>query len=436
MGRGQELYEHAKAVIPGGTQLLSKRPEQFLPGQWPAYYSRAKGCEVWDLDGRKYTDASYMGIGDCALGYADPEVDGAVLRVIADGAMSTLNAPEEVELAELLVRLHPWARMVRYARTGGEAMAVAVRIARAASGRDTVLFCGYHGWSDWYLSANLADDSALDGQLLPGLKPAGVPRGLRGTALPFVYNDIAAFRALVSAHGHEIGAIVLEPIRNIQPKPGFLETVREDSSRLGVPLVADEVSSGWRMNLGGAHLVLGMEPDIAVFAKALSNGYPMAAVIGKAEVMDAAQSSFISSTNWTERIGPTAAIATLKKMKDSSVQKVLSDRGKAVQDGWTTIARKQKVGIHVGGIYPMGHFDFDHPEPLVLKTLFTQEMLESGYLATNAFYASFAHTEQIVGAYLEACNRAFATIRRAMDQGNPASLLKGPVCQFGFRRLT
>jgi glutamate-1-semialdehyde aminotransferase len=177
-GVGQRLYTQAKTRIPGGTQLLSKRPEMFLPDQWPSYYSRARGVEVWDLDGNKYIDMSYNGIGACVLGAADPDVDEAVKAAIDAGSMSTLNAPEEVELAELLCELHPWAEMVRYARSGGEAMAIAVRIARAKTRRDRVAFCGYHGWHDWYLAANLAEEKALDGHLLPGLEPTGVPRGL------------------------------------------------------------------------------------------------------------------------------------------------------------------------------------------------------------------------------------------------------------------
>ena len=197
MGTSQELYRTARKLIPGGTQLLSKRPEMFSPELWPAYYDRAWGCRIRDVDGREYRDMSYMGIGSAILGYADPDVNRAVSDALSRGATTTLNAPEEVALAELMVSLHPWAHMVRYARTGGEAMAVAVRIARAASGKDTVLFCGYHGWHDWYLSANLAADSALDGHLLPGLEPRGVPRALRGTALPFKYNDTHEFLSLI-----------------------------------------------------------------------------------------------------------------------------------------------------------------------------------------------------------------------------------------------
>jgi len=171
--KSQELYAKARKLIPGGTQLLSKRPEMFLPGQWPAYYASAKGASVTDIDGNTFIDVSICGIGATVLGYADPDVDGAVKAAIDAGSMTTLNCPEEVALADLLVELHPWAQMVRFGRAGGESMAIAVRIARAATGSQTIAFCGYHGWHDWYLSANLADDTALDGHLLGGLAPKG-----------------------------------------------------------------------------------------------------------------------------------------------------------------------------------------------------------------------------------------------------------------------
>jgi len=436
MGKGQDLYKKAKTIIPGGTQLLSKRPEQFLPDMWPAYYSKAKGCEVWDLDGKKYVDMSYMGIGSCTLGYADDDVDAAAKDAVSRGTMCTLNAPEEVELAELLLELHPWAGMVRYARCGGEAMAVAVRIARAATGKDTVLFSGYHGWNDWYLAANLADDKALDGQLLPGLKPAGVPRDLKGSAYPFAFNDTKAFLSLVEAHGASVGAIVLEAVRNIDPDKEFFAAVRREATRLGVPLVVDEVSSGFRINLGGAHLVLGLDPDIAVFAKGMSNGYPMGAIIGKGRFMDAAQGSFISSTYWTDRIGPAATIAAIRKMKSVKAQQHMMETGKKIQEGWKAAAVRKGLNIHVGSIYPLSHFDFEYEKPLVLKTLFTQEMLAKGFLASNSCYTSYAHKEEHVAAYLKACEEVFGLILAAVKSGDPEAALKGPVCHAGFKRLS
>ena len=312
-----------------------------LPEQWPTYYSKASGSRIWDLDGRCFVDMSYSGIGSCVLGYADADVNRAVAAAIEAGSMSTLNCAEEVELAELLCEIHPWAEMVRYARCGGEAMAVAVRIARTHTRRDKIAFCGYHGWHDWYLSANLASGNALEGHLLPGLSPAGVPAGLAGTTLPFHYNRIDELTAIVREHGDQLAAVVMEPIRSHPPEADFLQQVREVAHRCGAVLIFDEITSGWRLTSGGAHLLYGVSPDLAVFAKAMSNGYPMAAIIGIGDVMQAAQDSFISSTYWTERIGPAAALATIQKIRDCNVPGRLMEAGvKSSRSGGRPLERQ------------------------------------------------------------------------------------------------
>jgi len=340
-----------------------------------------------------------------------------------------------VELADLLCELHPWADMVRYARCGGEAMAIAVRIARASTGRDKVAFCGYHGWHDWYLSANLAEQDALDGHLLPGLEPAGVPRGLVGTALPFRYNKIDELETIVSDHRDELAAIVMEPVRRYNPEPGFLEGVREVVTEIGAVLVFDEVSSGWRLSTGGAHLVYGVMPDIAVFAKAISNGYPMAAIIGIEDVMQAAQSSFISSTYWTERIGPAAALATIRKHRRCDVPRHLIKVGKHIQSGWRAAADRAGLSVTVYGIPPLGHLSFDYENGQAIRTLFTQMMLEKGFLATNAFYATYAHQDSHIESYLVAVEEIFGFLAQAIEGDEVEGLLKGPVAHLGFRRL-
>lgn len=436
MDKNQTLYKKAKQLIPGGTQLLSKRPELHLPGLWPTYYQKARGCRVWDLNGRELIDASYMGIGACILGYADPDVNAAVKTAIDQGSMTTLNCPEEVELSELLCQLHPWAKMVRFARTGGEAMSVAVRIARAFTQKSMVLFCGYHGWHDWYLAANIAGSKSLDGHLLPGLMPSGVSRKLKSTAMPFVYNDTEGFLKLIAKCGSQVGVVVMEPIRNFQPEKGFLETIRRETRKRGIALIFDEVSSGWRLTSGGAHLKFKIDPDIAVFAKGISNGHPMAAIIGTKDVMNAAQESFISSTYWTERTGPVAALATIRKLKEHNVAKRLIDIGTRIKEGWMNAATKHGIRIHVGGMEPLAHFAFEEKEPAVLKTLFTQEMLDRGFLATTAFYASFAHMDRDIEKYFEAVDQSFGVIVRAVESKKPQRFLKGGVCHSGFKRLT
>lgn len=430
-----DLERRLLARIPGGTQLLSKRPEQFAPLQWPRFYSHAKGVEVWDLDGRRFLDMSITGVGTCALGYADDDVNAAVHAAVERGSMSTLNCAEDLVLADLLVMLHPWADMVRYARTGGEALSIAVRLARAATGRSVVAFCGYHGWSDWYIAANLADSRELDGHLLPGLEPAGVPHELRATALPFHYNEPDDLRRIVAARGAELAAIVMEPVRGNNPAPGFLEEVRRIATESGAVLIFDEVTSGLRLNTGGAHLTYGVNPDVAVFAKALGNGYPMAAVIGIGAVMEAAQRSFVSSSYWTELIGPTAAIATLTKHRSLNVGARLTEIGTRVQQGWLAAATASGLEIEVSGIPPLSHLGFGH-KPQATATLYTQLMLDRGFLAGKAFYASYAHEDHLVDAYLEAVHEVFGVLADAIADDSVEAQLRGPVAQTGFARLT
>ena len=321
MGLGQKLYKRAKTIIPGGTMLLSKRPEMFLPDQWPAYFSKSKGCRVWDLDDKEYIDMSIMGIGTNILGYGHPEVDEAVIENVNKGNMSTFNCPEEVHLIEKLVEMHPWADMGRLARAGGEINAIAIRIARAATGRDKVAICGYHGWHDWYISTNLHSDKSLDGHLLPGLKAKGVPRGLSGTTLPFNYNDIEQLEKLIFDNPNQIAAIKMEVSRNQGPTDNFLKKVRKLATDNNIVLIFDECTSGFRETFGGLHKKYAVDPDLAIFAKALGNGYAISACIGRKEIMSATESTFISSTFWTERVGPTAALKTLEVMREKNLGK-------------------------------------------------------------------------------------------------------------------
>ena len=427
------MQRRAQHVIPGMTQLLSKRPDQFAPGVWPGYFSKAQGALVWDLDGNRYVDMSIGGIGANVLGYADPDVDAAVRRVVEGGVSCSLNCPEEVELAELLCRLHPWAGMVRFSRGGGEAMAMAVRIARTHTRRDRVAFCGYHGWHDWYLAANVGSEDALGGHLLPGLAPNGVPRSLAGTALPFHYNRPDELEAIVDRTDGDLAAIVMEPIRNEWPEPAFLETIRRTAERTGAVLVVDEISAGFRMNSAGAHLELGIAPDLAVFAKAMGNGYAVSAVVGRRGVMDGVQDTFISSTNWTERIGPAAAIATIEKHRALDVGAHLMETGKQVQSGWQAAAKRHGLSIQVGGIPPLSHFEFDLPDALAWKAEFVGRMLDEGFLASTAFYAMYAHTPEHVESYLAAVDRTFATIASALQGGENAT--RGRPAVAGFKRL-
>ena len=430
----KDLWQRAKRVIPGGSMLLSKRAEMYLPSGWPAYFDRTEGCQVWGVDGQRYLDLGFMGVGTNILGYSHPKVDEAVRTVVDKGNLSTLNAPEEVYLAEALIELHPWADMARFARSGGEACAIAVRIARAASGKDKVAFCGYHGWHDWYLAANLGDDASLDGHLIPGLEPNGVPRVLAGTSLPFRYNDLDGLRSILE-NDPDVGAIYMEVQRSEPPAPGFLEGVRELANQHGAVLIFDECTSGFRRVLGGLHLFYGVEPDIATFGKTLGNGYAITAVIGREEVMQAAQSTFISSTFWTERIGPTAALATLEAMREEDAPARIHEIGDSVQGRWHQMADQQGMAIITGGLPALASFTVQGLDPLAVKTFVTAAMLEQGYLAGVNLYASIAHTSEILEDYFAALAPVFTRLAE-FDEGGLAAALPQGQAQSGFQRLT
>jgi len=431
---GQELYKKAKKIIPGGTMLLSKRPEMFLPINWPSYFSKSKDISVWDLDNNQYRDMSIMGIGTNTLGYNNDEVDKKVIDTINKGNMTTLNCPEEVELAEKLIDINPWADMARFARTGGEANAIAIRIARAASGKDNVAICGYHGWHDWYLSANHNKKDELGGHLLTGLNPDGVPKALKNTVFPFQYNDFETLKNLVSKH--DIGVIKMEVVRNQEPKNNFLQNVRKLANEKNIVLIFDECTSGFRETFGGLHMKYGVNPDLIMLGKTLGNGYAITAVVGEKSVMENAQSSFISSTFWTERIGPTAALETLKVMEKNKSWEIITKKGCQMNSIWETMARKYNLDISISGLPAITTYNFNLSNNLHYKTLVTQEMLKQKFLASSAFYASIKHEDQDFIDYANALEKAFYLICEC-EKGNKyiQELLEGPVIHSGFGRL-
>ena len=434
MNKGQKLYLKAKKLIPGGTMLLSKRPEMYLPDLWPAYFSKTKGCEVWDLDGNKFYDCSTMSVGTNSLGYNNKEVDRSVRKVLKLGNMSTLNCPEEVFLAEKLVQINPWSEMVRFARTGGEANAIAIRIARAASGKDNVAICGYHGWHDWYLAANHVNSDELSKHLIRGLSPIGVPKKLKGSVFPFNYNDFDYLEKLVKEN--KIGVIKMEVIRNLEPKDDFLSKTRELASKQGVVLIFDECTSGFRENFGGIHKKYNVEPDVAMYGKTLGNGYAITAVVGKKSVMEAAQNTFISSTFWTERIGPTAALKTLEIMERDKSWEQITSLGNYMRKKWESISKRYNVEINISGIPSISTFNFVHEDAKKFSTYLTQDFLKKGFLANNNFYASTSHSKDIIDNYTEVLEEIFQKIEACIKGDEDINrLLKGPVSHDTFKRL-
>ena len=434
---GQKMWKRAKNIIPGGNMLLSKRPEMYAPNQWPTYYSKAKGCHVWDLEKKKYLDMSLMSVGTNILGYSNNSVDNAVIKTIKNSNMSSLNCSEEIFLSEKLIDMHKHLDMVRYARTGGEANAIAIRLARASAGYDKVAICGYHGWHDWYLSANLNNkvtNGVLKNHLLPGLSTDGVPKNLKNTVYPFNFNDFNALEKICS--NNKIGAIKMEIFRNIPPKNNFLEKVRKLATKKKIVLIFDECTSGFRETFGGLHLKYKVQPDMCILGKALGNGFPITAILGKREVMENAQTSFISSTFWTERSGYVAALKTLELMEKMKSWKTISIQGKKIKNMIKRLSIENKIKTQISGLDACPSYNIVDNNWLQLKTVITQELLNEKILGANTTYVSISHNDKIINLYEKKLDKVFKLIKKIQnDNFDVRSVLKGPICHSGFKRL-
>ena len=432
LNAGQKMWKRAKNIIPGGTMLFSKNPDLFLPKFWPAYFEKTKGCNIWDLEGKKFLDLSLMGVGTNILGYSRKEVDDAVRKVIDKGNMSTLNSKEEILLAEKLVQMHPWSGKVRFTRTGGEAAAIAVRIARAATGKDKIAVCGYHGWHDWYLSANISNSENLNSHLMKNLPIQGVQKKLKNSAFVFEYNNFNKLKDIVSHNN--IGAVIMEVSRNKNPKNNFLENVRQLTKNKNIVLIFDECTSGFRETFGGLHLKYKVNPDIATFGKALGNGYAINAVIGNESVMNYVNKTFISSTFWTERIGSAAALKTLEIMNKIKSWKIITDIGADVKKKWLQLSKIHNIKLDIKGLDAMPKFDFVNKNNLYYKTYISQEFLKKNFLASNSIYLCVNHNKNLINRYFDILDSIFFEIKKSIDGNSDAGkLLEGPVCISGIR---
>ena len=430
---GSKLWKRAERVFANGNMLLSKNPKMFLSGKWPSYYSKAKDVYIWDLDNKRYLDMAYMGVGTNILGYSNKLIDKEIKSAINKSNLSSLNCPEEVLLAEKLIGLHPWAGMVQFARTGAEANAVAIRIARSYSEKNNIAFCGYHGWHDWYISSNLNKNNNLSTHLLDGIKTNGVEKKLKNTAFPFKYNDFEHLKKIVEEKN--IGVIIMEVERNIKPKNSFLQKVRKLATKKNIVLIFDECSSGFRETYGGLHLKYNVNPDIAMFGKALGNGYAINAVIGKRDIMLQGKNSFISSTFWTERIGSVAGLRTLEVMKEFESYNYITKIGKKIKKEWDLLSKTYSLPIKLRGLDALCGFDFLLKNNLKYKTLITQEMLKENILASNTVYVSLKHEDEHIQLYFEKLEKIFKLIYECENGMNIDKLLKDQVSSPGFSRL-
>tara|TARA_B100000965_G_C19563682_1_gene745795 strand:+ start:302 stop:1627 length:1326 start_codon:yes stop_codon:yes gene_type:complete len=431
------ILNSANKLIPGISQLLGKRPEMYLrDNSWPTYYKKAKGINIWGIDNKKYYDFSMMSAGTCVLGYADDDVNKTAFEVLKSGSISTLNPPEDVELAELLIKDNPWAGGVKFARTGGESMSVAVRLARAYTGKEKILFCGYHGWHDWYLSTNLNSSKNLDFHLLPGLNPLGVPSGLKNTLIPFKFNDWQDLEKKIKKQAKYCAAIVMEPCRESLLDKEYIGEIKKISAKNNCLLIFDEITSGFRLNSGGAHKLLNTFPDIAIYGKTIANGIPMGAIVGKKKIMDYALKTFISSVFWTEKLGPACALTFIKKHKKHNISRKLIATGKEIKKIWINAAKENNLEINISGIDPLASFQLKTKSWPATLTYFIQEMLKRNILATDKCYTNFKHSKNDIRLYKNACNEIFAEIYKHDKKGNILNKLKGPIKQMGFNRLT
>jgi glutamate-1-semialdehyde aminotransferase len=426
------IWEEAKKIIPNGNHLLSKNPDLFLPGKWPAYYKKAKGCYIWDLNGKKYTDLCLMGVGTNILGYANTTIDREVIKSIKASNMSSLNSIEEFLLSKELIKMHPWFDMVRFARTGAEANAVAIRISRAFTNKDNVAVCGYHGWHDWYMAANFRKKK-LDSHLFANLKTKGVVKNLKNTIFSFEYNDIEELKKIIKKKN--IGTIFMEVSRSYKPKNNFLKKVRELAYKNNIVLIFDECSSGFRECLGGLHKKFNVKPDMAMFGKALGNGYAITAVLGTRNIMEKVKDTFISSTFWSERIGYVAGIAALKEMKKKKPWKKINKLGKYIKKKWSLIAKRNELSIEILGLDAMPSFIFNDKNHNLYKSYITQEFLKKNILASNVIYISTAHSKKIIDNYLKILNLIFKKIKIYKDKNHLEYLVKGKLAQVGMSRL-
>ncbi len=435
--KSMALWERAQQLIPGGTQLVSRRPTRYANGVSPVYAVKAKGARFQDVDGHEYIDW-VSGIGAIILGYCDPVIDDAVRQQMSTGTMYSINHELEIELAEELCNTIPSCEMVRYAKCGGEACAIAVRIARGATGRDKVLFCGYHGWHDWYLAANLSAEANLNAHLFPGIEPIGVPKALAETALPFPFGDVNSLGNLLDQHRGQVAAVIMEPLRSELPPAGYLEGVRKLCSERNVVLIFDEVSCGWRTRIGGIQEYTGVTPDMTVLAKAISNGYPMGAVVGKQDVMQAATPMFISSTYWSDTLGLRAALTTIRELKKRKVPEYLDQLGQKLKNQLNGVAEETGLPVRCVGlnVHPSLQFQVeDAGVKAKLTTLFIQEMAKRGSHGYASFYTNASQGPAELDQTVNAAREVFPILRDGLERGKLDALLETQVAQDAFRRM-
>ena len=424
LARSEAWFRRAEKVIPSCTQTFSKGHTQFVHGVAPLFLARGKGSHVWDVDGNEYVDYP-MALGPIVLGYDDPDVNAAVIAQVADGVTFSLSHPLEVEVAELLTEIVPCAEMVRFGKNGSDATSGAVRAARAFTDREMIACCGYHGWQDWYIGTTT--------------RHRGVPRAVRELTRTFQYNDAASLESLLSAHPGQFAAVIMEPVGVIEPRDGFLERVAELTRAHGAVLIYDEIVTGFRIALGGAQERFRVTPDLACFGKAMANGYPLSAVVGRRDVMQVFDEIFFSFTLGGEAVSLAAARATMTKLSAKNVIEHLWRQGARIRDGYNRMAKAAGLEERTRciGLAPrtvVTFTDATGTDSLAMKSLWQQEMIKRGILVGAGFNICYAHGDDDVEATLAACGEALSVLARAVADRMVETSLEGPVIQPVFRQ--
>ena len=423
IARSLELMERAREVIPGCAQTLSKGYTQFVQGVSPVFLQRGKGARVWDVDGNEYIDY-IQGLLPNILGYAHDEVNAAATAQLAQGHSFSLPHPVELELAERLVRLIPCAEMVRFGKNGSDATAGAVRAARAFTGRERVACCGYHGWQDWYIGSTA--------------RHRGVPGAVRELTHPFPYNDLEGLERVLSAHPGEFAVVIMEPVNFVMPQPGFLEGARDLAHKHGALFVFDEICTGFHLGLGGAQKRFGVTPDLACFGKAMGNGFPIACVVGRRDVMKVYEDIFFSFTFGGEVASLAAAMKVLDVLEQTDALHRMETYGQRLQEGFNALVkhaglqgRFECVGFPVWSLIKFR--DAQGVDSFLERSLFQQETVKRGLLMLVTHNLTAAHDEAIVERTLEVYADVFKTLAGWLSDADPSTHLEGPMIQPVFK---
>jgi glutamate-1-semialdehyde 2,1-aminomutase len=418
-----KLYERALPIMTPVTQTLAKGPGQYVNGVAPKYLKKGKGSHVWDVDGNEYLDYN-MAIGPLSLGYCYPPVDEAIIAQLKDGITFSMMHELEVVLAELVHQIIPNAEAIRISKTGADVTSAAVRVARAYTGREKVLCCGYHGWHDWYISVTSRN--------------SGIPEAVRDLSATFEYNDIESVRQALDAN---VAAVILEPFVFEAPKNNFLQELKTVCEENGTLLIFDEMWTGFRIAVGGAQEYFGVTPDLACYSKAFANGMPISLLTGRKDVMDLfKQEVFFFTTFGGEALSLAAAVATIREMIEKNVPAYLAEKGKLLREGYNALAAELGIAGYTRctgfDCRSLVSFDASAGNPLELKSYVQQELIKRGILWSGFHNMSFSHTEEDIAYTLRAYREVLGLLKEAVDKGEVAMRLKGSPVEAVFRKVS